>query len=63
MWLQFMLDFAAAHREFTDAKLAPQREAAQAYIKTLKDEILALKAKIKPAWQGQRLANNELHLG
>jgi hypothetical protein len=38
----------------TNANLASQLEAAQAYIKMLKDEILALKAKIKPAWQGQR---------
>jgi hypothetical protein len=40
----------------TNAKLAFQLEEAQSYIKTLKDEILALKAKIKPAWQGQRPA-------
>jgi hypothetical protein len=104
VWLQFKLDFAAAHWEFcmtnqtaqqsgfhsanmmieqgrgftmqgnvdeiaqlatemasdrgtvatltaTNAKLASQLEAAQAYIKMLKDEILAIKAKIKPAWQ------------
>jgi hypothetical protein len=37
----------------TNAKLASQMEAAQAYTKMFKDEILALKAKIKPAWQGQ----------
>jgi hypothetical protein len=40
----------------TNAKLAFQLESAHAYTKTLKDEILALKAKIKPAWQGQRPA-------
>jgi hypothetical protein len=33
----------------TNAKLAAQLEAARAYIKTLKDEILSLKAKIKLA--------------
>jgi hypothetical protein len=33
----------------TNAKLASQLEAAQSYIKMLKDEILALKANIKPA--------------
>jgi hypothetical protein len=33
----------------TNAKLASQLEAAQAYTKMLKDEILALKDKIKPA--------------
>jgi hypothetical protein len=33
----------------TNAKLASQLEAAHAYIKILKDEIIALKAKIKPA--------------
>jgi hypothetical protein len=38
----------------TNAKLASQLEAAHAYIKMLKDEILVLKAKIKPVWQGQR---------
>jgi hypothetical protein len=38
----------------TNVKLASQLEAAQAYIKTLNDEFLALKAKIKPAWQGKR---------
>jgi cell division protein FtsB len=38
----------------TNAKLAPQLEAAQAQIAQLKDEIAALKNKIKPAWQGQR---------
>jgi hypothetical protein len=36
------------------AKLATQLEAAQAQIAQLKDEIAALKYKIKPAWQGQR---------
>jgi hypothetical protein len=38
----------------TNAKLATQLEAAQAQIAQLKDEIAALKNKIKPAWQGQR---------
>jgi hypothetical protein len=105
-WLQFKIDFAAAHRYFrltnqtaqqsgfhsdnmmieqgrgdimqytvdaiaqlatttssdcvtvatltaTNAKLASQLEAAQASVKMLKDEILALKAKTKPARQGQ----------
>jgi hypothetical protein len=37
----------------TNAKLASHLEAAQAYIHMLKDEILALKVKIKPARQGQ----------
>jgi hypothetical protein len=41
-----------------NAKLAPQLEAAQVYTTILKDEILALKAKIKPAWQGQRPAKS-----
>jgi uncharacterized protein YukE len=36
----------------TNDKLASQLEASQEYIKMLKDEILALKAKLKPAWQG-----------
>jgi hypothetical protein len=110
-WLQFKLDFAAAHRVFrltyqtsqqsgfhsanimieqgrgdtmqdtvdaiaqlatetaldcgtvatltaTNAKLTSQLEAAQLYIKMLKDEILALQAKLKPAWQGQRPAKS-----
>jgi hypothetical protein len=38
----------------TNAKLATQLEAAQAQIAQLKDEMVALKNKIKPAWQGQR---------
>jgi phage shock protein A len=38
----------------TNAKLAMQLEAAQAHIAQLKDEIAALKNKIKPVWQGQR---------
>jgi hypothetical protein len=42
----------------TNAKLASQLEAVQAFIKILKDEILALKAKLKPAWQGQRSAKS-----
>jgi hypothetical protein len=115
-WLQFKLDFTAAHREFrltsqtahqsgfhsanmtieqgcgytmqdtvdaiaqletataldrrtvamltaANAKLAYQLKAAQSYIKMLKDEILALKEKIKPAWQDQRPAksNNNIN--
>jgi hypothetical protein len=42
----------------TNSKLASQLEAAQAYINMHKDEILALEAKIKPAWQGQRPAKS-----
>jgi hypothetical protein len=42
----------------TNAKLASQLEASQDYIKTLNDEILALKEKIKPAWQGQHPAKS-----
>jgi hypothetical protein len=38
----------------TNAKLATQLEAAQAQIAQLKEEIAALKNKIKPDWQGQR---------
>jgi hypothetical protein len=38
----------------TNAKLATQLESAQAQIAQLKDEIAALKNKIKPAWQGLR---------
>jgi hypothetical protein len=34
----------------TNAKLATHMEAAQAYIKMLTDEILALKTNLKPAW-------------
>jgi predicted RNase H-like nuclease (RuvC/YqgF family) len=37
----------------TNAKLASQLEAAKAYIKMLKDEVLALKEKIQPELQGQ----------
>jgi hypothetical protein len=46
----------------TNAKLATQLEAAQAQIAKLKDEIAALKNKIKPAWQGQlphKTTNND----
>jgi hypothetical protein len=46
----------------TNAKLATQPEAAKAHIAQLKDEIAALKHKIKPAWKGQRphkTTNNE----
>jgi hypothetical protein len=42
----------------TNAKLASQLEAAQSYIKMRKDDILSLKAKIKPACQGQRPARS-----
>jgi hypothetical protein len=38
----------------TNAKLATQLEAAHAQIVQLKNEIVTLKNKIKPAWQGQR---------
>jgi hypothetical protein len=37
----------------TNAKLATQLEAAHAQIAQLKNEIMTLKNKIKPAWQGQ----------
>jgi hypothetical protein len=40
----------------TNAKLASHMEAAQSYINMLKDEILALKSKIKPALQSQHPA-------
>jgi hypothetical protein len=46
----------------TNEKLATQLEAPQAQIAHLKDEIEALKNKIKPVWQGQRphkTTNNE----
>jgi predicted RNase H-like nuclease (RuvC/YqgF family) len=46
----------------TNAKLATQLEAAHAHIAQLKNEIAALKNKIKPAWQGQRpikMTNND----
>jgi hypothetical protein len=38
----------------TNAKLAPQLEAAHALIAQFKSEITTLKIKIKPVWQGQR---------
>jgi hypothetical protein len=38
----------------TNAKLATQLEAAHALIAQLKNEIITLKNKIKPSWQGQR---------
>jgi hypothetical protein len=41
-----------------NAKLASQLEAAQSYIKVLKDEILSLKANIKPVWLGQQPAKS-----
>jgi hypothetical protein len=44
----------AATLTATNAKLATQLEAAQAKIAQLKDDIMALKNKIKPDWQGQR---------
>jgi hypothetical protein len=37
----------------TNAKLATQLEADHALIAQLKNEIVTLKNKIKPAWQGQ----------
>jgi hypothetical protein len=40
----------------TNAKLANQLEAAHTLLAQLKSEITTLKSKIKPAWQGQRLA-------
>jgi hypothetical protein len=42
----------------TNANFASQLEAAQSYIKILKDEILALNTNIKPAWQGQQPAKS-----
>jgi hypothetical protein len=38
----------------TNAKLANQLEAAHALIAQLNSEIVTLKIKIKPVWQGQR---------
>jgi hypothetical protein len=38
----------------TNAKLATQLEATHAQIAELKNEIITLKNKIKPAWQGQQ---------
>jgi hypothetical protein len=38
----------------TNVKLATHLEAAHALIPQLKNEIVTLKSKIKPAWQGQR---------
>jgi hypothetical protein len=38
----------------TNAKLANQLEVAHALMAQLKNEIVTLKNKIKPAWQGQR---------
>jgi predicted RNase H-like nuclease (RuvC/YqgF family) len=40
----------------TNAKLANQLEASNALIAQLKSEIVTLKNKIKPVWQGQRPA-------
>jgi hypothetical protein len=54
---------AVATSTATNDKLSSQLEAAQVFIKMLKDEILALKAKIKPAWQGQRPAKSTLIVG
>jgi hypothetical protein len=45
---------AVATLNTTNARLATQHEAAHALIAQLKNEIAALKNKIKPAWQGQR---------
>jgi hypothetical protein len=42
----------------TNGKLASQLDSAQSYIKVLKDEILALKTKIKPAWLGHQPAKS-----
>jgi hypothetical protein len=42
----------------TNAKLTIQMETVQAYIKTLKEEMVALKANIKPVWQGQHPAKS-----
>jgi hypothetical protein len=55
---QLATETASASDRGTNAELASHLEAAQAYIKMLKDEILILKAKIKPAWQGQRPAKS-----
>jgi hypothetical protein len=38
----------------TNAKLTLQLETSQSYVKKLKEDIVQLKLKIKPAWQGQR---------
>jgi hypothetical protein len=46
----------------TNTKLANQLEAAHALIAHVKNEIVTIKNKIKPAWQGQRpakTANND----
>jgi predicted RNase H-like nuclease (RuvC/YqgF family) len=46
----------------TNARLANQLEAAHALIAQLKSEIVTLKNKIKPVWQGQRparITNND----
>jgi hypothetical protein len=40
----------------TNANLYSQLETTQSYIKTLKEDIIMLKANIKLAWQGQRPA-------
>jgi hypothetical protein len=53
---------AVATLTTTNAKLATQLEAAQAQIAQLKDEMVALKNKIKPDWQGERpikMTNND----
>jgi hypothetical protein len=41
----------------TNAKLTLQFETSQAYVDKLNEDIVQLKLKIKPAWQGQRPAN------
>jgi predicted RNase H-like nuclease (RuvC/YqgF family) len=48
----------------TNAKLATQLEAAHVHIDQLKNEIVTLKNKIKPTWQGQRpvkTTNNDIY--
>jgi hypothetical protein len=46
-------ELATAKASDSGTKLATQLEAAQAHIAQLKNDIAALKNKIKPAWQGQ----------
>jgi hypothetical protein len=40
----------------TNAKLTLQLEIFQAYVQKIKEDIVQLKLKLKPAWQGQRPA-------
>jgi hypothetical protein len=42
-----------------NAKLTLQLETSQVYVQKLKEEIVQLKLKIKPAWQGQRPAKTK----